>query len=110
MAEIASLLDPVVNHIKRGLHINLVIGANENTDALFRAIPEQQSNPGTDDGRAIDAILQRCWRPMAAIPWSYVRSASASRTSSRSLSRSSTSSERATSAQPRPGNGKPDGD
>ncbi|MBK1620262.1 hypothetical protein CKO42_17805 [Lamprobacter modestohalophilus] len=37
------------------LRIQLSEGADEDTDALFRAIPERQSNRGTYDGRAIDA-------------------------------------------------------
>ncbi len=37
------------------LRVRLSEGADEDTDALFRAIPERQSNRGTYDGRAIDA-------------------------------------------------------
>ncbi len=36
------------------LRVRLSEGADENTDALFRAIPERQSNRGTYDGRLID--------------------------------------------------------
>jgi hypothetical protein len=37
------------------LRVHLSEGAEKETDALFRAIPERQSNRGTYDGRAIDA-------------------------------------------------------
>jgi nitroreductase len=37
------------------LRVRLSEGADDNTDALFRAIPERQTNRGTYDGRAIDA-------------------------------------------------------